>query len=174
MQEAAARVVAEVLGSMTKVLLVHETLAVAMQFVSLPPYDPRTFMIVDMGASHLTVSLFEFARRAGGDEGADGADVGMVLREIESRTNVFVGGDEMVHSLMLWCERRKPFQVGFWAESFGRRAREREMVGRGGGREEESEEEEYECARARVGVRGAEMSGRLSPWVWIFHGWLWW
>jgi hypothetical protein len=36
-------------------MLVVEPLAAGLQFVSLPPYEPRTFMVVDMGASHLTV-----------------------------------------------------------------------------------------------------------------------
>ena len=49
------------------------------------------------------VSLYEFVEEGEGDRG-------MVLRELATRTNVFVGGDEMVHRLMLWCERRKPFQ----------------------------------------------------------------
>ena len=31
----------------------------------------------------------------------EGGDRGMVLRELATRTSVFVGGDEMVHRLML-------------------------------------------------------------------------
>jgi hypothetical protein len=40
------------------------------------------------------VSLHEFVEEGEGDRG-------MVLRELATRTNVFVGGDEMVHRLML-------------------------------------------------------------------------
>jgi molecular chaperone DnaK (HSP70) len=85
--KAASSVVSELLGASTQVFLVHETLAAAMQFVSLPPFQARTFMVVDFGAAHLTASLYDFL------EGGEG----MALREMASCTNVFVGGDEMVH-----------------------------------------------------------------------------
>ena len=84
---AASAVVSELLGKSTQVKLVCETLAAALQFVSLPPFQARTFMVVDFGASHLSASLYSFV----------GGDDGMTLQEVTSSTNVFVGGDEMVH-----------------------------------------------------------------------------
>ena len=96
----AARVTGSLLGGGVKVVIVNDSLAAAMQYISLPPYDAdRRFMIVDIGASHLTTSIFDYVCS---EEGAE-------LKELSSNTNVFVGGDEMVHRLMLWCERRKPF-----------------------------------------------------------------
>lgn len=88
------------LGATTCVLLVNESLAAALQYVTLPPHEARRFMVVDYGASHLTVGLFEFAQEKGANPPRD---AGMALSELCSSTNVFAGGDEMVHRLMLWC-----------------------------------------------------------------------
>jgi molecular chaperone DnaK (HSP70) len=99
-----------VLGDGVPVLVVNESLASAMQYVSLPPFDAaRNFMIVDVGASRCSASVWAYEPDEGGGQGEEGGG-GMVLREAAACTNVFVGGDEMVQRLMAWCERRKPFQ----------------------------------------------------------------
>ena len=41
---------------------VNETLCVALQFASLPPLQPKTFMSIDLGASKLTVSAYELVQ----------------------------------------------------------------------------------------------------------------
>ena len=42
-----------------RVELVNEPLALALQFCSIPPFAPKAFLSVDLGASKLSVALFE-------------------------------------------------------------------------------------------------------------------
>jgi hypothetical protein len=102
------------------VLLVNDSLAIALQFCSIPPYAPKAFMSVDLGASKLTVSLYELVAAAGSGSASDsggageadvgvGAGVAYVLKEIGSRSHVFVSGSQVEYRMMLWCEKHKNF-----------------------------------------------------------------
>ncbi|KAJ1485149.1 hypothetical protein T484DRAFT_1893082, partial [Baffinella frigidus] len=87
------------------VIAVSEGLGAAMQVASLPPHHPRPFLLVDFGASRLSVALYNLK--------AEGGLV--VLEEVAAASNVFACGDEVEHRVMHWCERRKPFQESMLA-----------------------------------------------------------
>lgn len=56
--EGAKRIIHNALGPLP-IMIVNETLAVAMQFCSTPPFRPRKFMCLDLGSSKCTMSIFE-------------------------------------------------------------------------------------------------------------------
>jgi len=95
------------LGEELKLVLVNESLALAMQFCSIPPFCSKSFLGVDFGSSKLTVSLYSLEQVVGGEEtGGDGGDarrpVTYCLRELGSRTNVFVGAGQIEYRMIQW------------------------------------------------------------------------
>jgi len=97
--EGAKRIIHNALGPLP-IMIVNETLAVAMQFCSTPPFRPRKFMCLDLGSSKCTMSIFELKQVS--------VDL-FSLQELISRTDVFIGSSEIEYRMMLWCEKRKPF-----------------------------------------------------------------
>ena len=103
----------EVLADGVKLVLVNEPLALAMQFCSIPPFAPKSFMSVDFGASKLTVSLYsldQVGERGGrgdeeDDESAARRPVVYSLKEVGSRTNVFVSASEVEYRMIQWVSR---------------------------------------------------------------------
>jgi molecular chaperone DnaK (HSP70) len=68
---------ARALGEGLNVVLVNETLAVAMLFCCIPPFAPKRFMSVDLGASKLTASLYEMLQvesQGGAGESREGRE----------------------------------------------------------------------------------------------------
>ncbi len=82
-------------------LLVNESLALALQFAGIPPFAVKRFVGVDFGASKVTVSAYELEQ----SDGSHG--VAYVLKEVGSRTNMFMSGSEVEYRMMTWCEKHK-------------------------------------------------------------------
>eukprot|EP00960_Hanusia_phi_P037791 753118-Hanusia_phi.AAC.2 len=85
-QTATEEAVKKCLGKDVEVKIVNESLAAAVQHVCSNVIDPLVFQIVDFGSSKLTITQFEVVK----------GDQGFRIFERAARTNVFVGGDELV------------------------------------------------------------------------------
>ena len=164
-----------------KLVLVNESLALAMQFCSIPPFCSKNFLGVDFGSSKLTVSLYSLEQVVDGEEtgkedGGARRPTAYCLREVGSRTNVFVGGSQVEYRMIQWVRRRHfvflcctvvrciCLCARWWVQCQGRRRGVRRMAADGGGRRRMAAEGRgWRRKAADGGTRQGRLTRRPCP-----------